>query len=138
MFFPSIRGSVYKLCSSQSQIASMLPKVNLLQPAKIAQPRCFHMLAPILTNTRANTFLTQQNTPKMLAAPSLPQLIQTCGMKSKDSVRRRCQDCYLVVRQGILYNMCKTHPRHKQMKKHLKAKFTWMLSHASQSKVRPW
>lgn len=136
MFLQSIRGGVYKLCSSQ--ITSVIPKVNILQATKIPQPRCFHMFAPIQMNTIANNCLGQQSAPKMLTVPNVPQLIQSCGMKARMSVRRRCRDCYLVVRGAVLYNMCPTHPRHKQMKKHPKLGHIWILSHATQSKIRPW
>jgi|Transcript_41211 large subunit ribosomal protein L36 len=34
-------------------------------------------------------------------------------MKVKSSVRRRCEDCYIVRRGKINYNYCRTHGRHK-------------------------
>ena len=35
-------------------------------------------------------------------------------MKVKSSVKRICNDCYLVRRKRRLYVMCRSHPRHKQ------------------------
>uniref|UniRef100_A0A8C5EZA8 Ribosomal protein n=2 Tax=Gouania willdenowi TaxID=441366 RepID=A0A8C5EZA8_GOUWI len=36
------------------------------------------------------------------------------GMKTKSALKRRCKDCFFVVRRGRLFVFCKTHPRHKQ------------------------
>ncbi|KAL0962110.1 hypothetical protein UPYG_G00335790 [Umbra pygmaea] len=38
----------------------------------------------------------------------------SAGMKTRTSLRRRCKDCFFVVRRGRLFVFCKTHPRHKQ------------------------
>lgn len=70
--------------------------------------------------------------------PNLQTVIQNCGLKIKGIVKRRCKDCYMVMREGRLYNMCKTHGRHKQAAMAKKPINTWILSHATQSKVRPW
>lgn len=71
---------------------------------------------------------------------SVPQtyLNQTCGFKVKGQLRRRCKDCYFVMRQQRLFVICKTNPRHKQMSVVKDERNTWILSHATQSKVRPW
>ena len=34
--------------------------------------------------------------------------------KTVSSLKKRCEDCYIVRRGKITYNYCKTHPRHKQ------------------------
>lgn len=68
----------------------------------------------------------------------LPQYQQTCGLKVKGKLRRRCKDCHFVIRQQRMYVICKTHPRHKQMSMKTKEKNTWILTHAMQSKVRPY
>lgn len=60
------------------------------------------------------------------------------GFKVKGRLRRRCKDCYFVMREGRLYNICKTHPRHKQMSMVKKEKNTWILTDATQSKIRAW
>ncbi|XP_023831112.1 39S ribosomal protein L36, mitochondrial-like [Salvelinus namaycush] len=36
------------------------------------------------------------------------------GMKTKSALKRRCKDCFFVVRRGRLFVFCKAHPRHKQ------------------------
>lgn len=76
--------------------------------------------------------------PSILQIQNSPQLMQSCGFKVKGRLRRRCKDCYFVVREGRMYNICKTHPRHKQMAMKKKDKNTWILTHAMQSKVRPY
>lgn len=63
---------------------------------------------------------------------------QTCGFKVKGKLRKRCKDCYFVMREQRLYVICNTHPRHKQMSVVKDKRNTWILSHATQSKVRPW
>lgn len=63
---------------------------------------------------------------------------QTAGFKVKGRLKKRCKDCYFVVRQARLYVICPTHPRHKQMAMQKKDYNTWILTHATQSKVRPY
>lgn len=35
-------------------------------------------------------------------------------MKVQTSVKKRCSDCYIVKREGVLRVYCKKNPRHKQ------------------------
>lgn len=72
------------------------------------------------------------------SACSSPMLQQTAGFKLKRVLKRRCKDCYFVVRENRMHIICKTHPRHKQMAIQKPAKSTWILTHATQSPVRPW
>ncbi|KAK9746265.1 Ribosomal protein L36 [Popillia japonica] len=83
------------------------------------------------------TKLQQIYQHNLLAIPSV-SLNQTCGFKVKGRLRKRCKDCYFVMRQQRLYVICNTHPRHKQMSPVKDERNTWMLSHATQSKIRPW
>lgn len=73
-----------------------------------------------------------------LISPVNLQIIQTCGFKVKGRLKKRCKDCYFVMRRERNYVICKTHPRHKQMAMKKDADKTWILSHATQSPVRPW
>ncbi|XP_049874401.1 39S ribosomal protein L36, mitochondrial [Pectinophora gossypiella] len=82
-------------------------------------------------------FSSFQNTRQLLA-PSTTLINQVCGFKVKGRVRRRCEACYFVVRDGRMYVICPKHPRHKQMAMRPKPHNTWILTHASQSRVRPW
>lgn len=71
-------------------------------------------------------------------APVTSIVTQIAGMKVKGRLKRRCKDCYFVSRQERLYVICPTHPRHKQMSMKKKDCNTWILTHATQSKVRPY
>lgn len=77
------------------------------------------------------------NQPKLLPTFT-PSVNPVCGFKVKGKVRRRCKSCYFVRRQERLYIICPEHPRHKQMAQMQKPYNTWILTHASQSKLRPW
>lgn len=81
--------------------------------------------------------LSTHNTLNFLQ-PILPMYNSICGMKAKVALERRCKDCYFVVRKERLFVQCKTHPRHKQMQIKKKEYKTWILTAASQSKVRGW
>jgi len=58
------------------------------------------------------------------------------GFKVKGNLKRRCKDCYIVVRQERGYVICPTHPRHKQMSMKKRDYKSWILTHATQSKER--
>ena len=73
-----------------------------------------------------------------LLTPKIPIISQSCGFKVKGKLKRRCKDCYFVVRERRMYVVCETHPRHKQMAMKAPDKCRWTISHASQTKVRPW
>ncbi|CAG7717912.1 unnamed protein product, partial [Allacma fusca] len=60
------------------------------------------------------------------------------GMKILGKVKRRCKDCQLVWKDGILYNFCKTRPRHKQMLKPQYWENQRIITHASSGNKRPW
>jgi len=76
------------------------------------------------------------NTP--LLQPSMMTITAQRGMKQVGNCKRRCKDCYYVVRQERLFVMCKTHPRHKQMSMKKRQKNTWILTDATQSIQRAW
>lgn len=83
------------------------------------------------------TFLTSINKNRLLAITT-PLVNQSCGFKVKGRLKRRCKDCYFVVREERTYVICKTHPRHKQMSMKADEDKSWILTHATQSKVRPF
>lgn len=80
----------------------------------------------------------QDSAKSALLTCATPSLTQTSGFKVMGKVRLRCKDCYFVRRQERLYVICKTHGRHKQMASVKSPRNTWILSHATQGKVRPW
>ncbi|XP_016971359.2 39S ribosomal protein L36, mitochondrial [Drosophila rhopaloa] len=71
-----------------------------------------------------------------LLTPSFSLLQQVAGFKVKGNLKRRCKDCYIVVRQERGYVICPTHPRHKQMSMKKRDYKSWILTHATQSKER--
>ncbi|XP_013190615.1 large ribosomal subunit protein bL36m [Amyelois transitella] len=73
-----------------------------------------------------------------LLSPWTPMISSICNFKVKGRVRRRCKSCYFVVRDERMYVICPKFPRHKQMAMKPKPHNTWILTHASQSRVRPW
>jgi len=79
-----------------------------------------------------------KNEGLQLLTPKVPILLSSCGFKVKKKLKRRCKDCYFVVRQGRVFVICKTHPRHKQMSMKAPDEVNWILTHAMQSPVRPW
>uniref|UniRef100_A0A182Y2T9 Ribosomal protein n=1 Tax=Anopheles stephensi TaxID=30069 RepID=A0A182Y2T9_ANOST len=76
--------------------------------------------------------------PHFLQARLVPLLNLVSGFKVKGRLKRRCKDCYFVMRQERLYVICKTHPRHKQMSMKKHDRNTWILTDATQGKVRAW
>lgn len=76
--------------------------------------------------------------PTVLLGGVSSLLQQVATLKVKGRLRRRCKDCYIVLRQQRAYVMCPTHGRHKQMSMKKREKSTWILTHATQSKVRPY
>lgn len=94
----------------------------------------FHLLAKQTTINSA----TNQCFESKLLIPISPLIVPNCGFKVKGRLKRRCKDCYFVVRQKRLFVICETHPRHKQMSMIPKEKNTWILTHATMGKVRQW
>lgn len=60
------------------------------------------------------------------------------GMKYKGRVKRRCKDCFLMYVNGMLYNLCKTHPRHKAGLKPPYFVNQRILTHAMSTPKRPY
>lgn len=82
--------------------------------------------------------LQRKTTDRNLLAAFTPVFNPVCSFKVKGRVRRRCKSCYIVVRDERFYNICPKYGRHKQMSMKPKPLTTYVLTHASQSPVRPW
>lgn len=117
---------VFSLARTLSTIGAALSARNVIAPA----------LPTKLIQQRFCTI--QNNDSKKILAPTSPMINLVCGFKIKGRVRRRCKDCYFVVRDGRMHVICPKHPRHKQKAMRKKPHNTWILTHASQSPVRPW
>lgn len=134
----------YMFCRMWRQLSKL---TKLLQPATLnpansllsassCMIRNFSLLSsntvtPCITSA-SNNMITSFLQPKSFA------LNFDRGMKQLGRLKRRCKDCYFVMRHERLYVFCKTHPRHKQMAMKKKAKNTWLLTDATQSKKRAW
>lgn len=126
MFAHSLRNII-----SISSMATKAVLSNTNSAGNLFQ-RSFH----ILSWPKTNANLVCQ--PKLLTPIGNPQLNQVAGFKVKGVVKRRCRDCYLIAIEGRVYNLCPTHPRHKQMSMKKKAKSEYIVTHATQHKIRPW
>jgi large subunit ribosomal protein L36 len=126
--FTSLRSTVWKT-GALKLIQNMLPRHD-------AQRSYFGITKSFSLINTNSTGLKNESLP--LLTPKVPILSSTCGFKVKKVLKRRCKDCYFVVRRGRMYVMCKTHPRHKQMAMKAPAEARWILTYACQSRIRPW
>lgn len=106
-------------------VCGLRKTLSLLPQHRFASPIDVDRCVGILCNTSPST-----------ATPALSQ--PSCGFKLKHVLKRRCKDCYFVVRENRLHVICKTHPRHKQLAITKHEKSTWILTHATQSPIRPY
>jgi large subunit ribosomal protein L36 len=127
--FNSLRSAVWKT-GALKLIQNMLSIRHEAQRSYFGITKFFSL---ITTNSIG---LNNESLP--LLTPKVPILSSCCGFKVKKVLKRRCKDCYFVVRHGRMYVICKTHPRHKQMAMKAPAKTHWILTHACQSRIRPW
>lgn len=97
--------------------------------SQILTKRAFHLLQKPTLNVSS-----MENALK----PVRVSIVPSCGLKVRGMLHRRCKDCYFVRREEIWYVMCKTHPRHKQVQMKAHERKSWILSHATQGKIRPW
>lgn len=113
----------------------------------ISLTRGFHIMtrpsgiAASTTCTPGHSTIGQQLVSKTasvgsLLAPFNALIEQVAGFKVKGRLKRRCKDCYIVIRQERGYVICPTHPRHKQMAMKKRDYKSWILTHATQSKER--
>lgn len=77
--------------------------------------------------------LHKNNSNDLLCVPfqhrlCLPFLNQNRGLKYKDVLTKRCDDCYFQKIEDRWYVFCKTHPRHKQAQK-IDMQDKWIVTH---------
>ncbi|XP_031635337.1 uncharacterized protein LOC116348456 [Contarinia nasturtii] len=99
--------------------------------------RLIHAIQPLKSTQGIYDINLANKSPGLLASTNV-QYTQTCGMKVLGKVHRRCKDCCMMLKNGIMYNYCKAHPRHNQRAKTARPKSTWILTGVTRSKVRPW
>lgn len=125
------------LRSVHQVIESIVPKILTIGTVQNVLVRRLHYISDRQKLNYSPNSGFSHNTPSFLQ-PVLPIYNSVCGLKAKGRLERRCKDCYFVCRQERWYVMCKTHPRHKQVKIKKRDYKTWILTSASQSPIRGW
>lgn len=115
-----------------SKLIQPIVHANFLQTS-----RTISILSSIINRQQSNSWKNQIGARPLLQ-PSVALVNNERGMKQMGNCKRRCKDCYFVVRYERLYVMCKTHPRHKQMAMKKRVHNTWILTDATQSTKRAW
>jgi large subunit ribosomal protein L36 len=127
--FTSLRFTIWK--------TGALKLMQNMSPIWHDTQRSYYGITKALSLITMNSMVVK-NEGSQLLTPTVPVLSFSCGFKVKQKLKRRCKGCYFVVRRGRLYVICETHPRHKQMSMKAPDEVHWIISHASQSRVRPW
>eukprot|EP00066_Takifugu_rubripes_P018056 XP_011607322.1 PREDICTED: 39S ribosomal protein L36, mitochondrial [Takifugu rubripes] len=108
-----------------SRHLAQMSKFNLTSSPTVHAFRCLYSLttAPraLVSSVKRSSIQSCSCSPTPESAPSLlgqcqhvPCIQPSAGMKTKSALKRRCKDCFFVVRRGRLFVYCKTNPRHKQ------------------------
>lgn len=118
-------------------VGSIAPKLFAVEPfARIINRNIHHMCSKQYSYSLSNIY-TKQSCSALLQ-PSSTTYNLTCGLKMKTILHRRCRSCIVLWRNDRKYVMCKAKPRHNQVQRKKQEYKTWILTHASQSKVREW
>lgn len=136
--FANLVRNVISTCGKRATTLVPLTGSAIESNARLAAGNILSRSLHILSGVKPAVNVQLMNVPGLLSPATSPQLMQSCGMKVKGRLKRRCRDCYFVSRGGRLFNMCPTHPRHKQMSIRVHPRVNWIVTHATQSKVRPW
>jgi len=118
-------------------INNILPRIWTVGTIQSESIRRFHYICDRQKLNCIPRSLSTHNTSSLLQ-PVSPMYNSVCGLKARGSLQLRCKDCYFLCKDERWYVMCKTHPRHKQVKIKKKDYKTWILTWASQSKIRGW
>lgn len=73
----------------------------------------------------------------MFLKPAVSMLSHSRGMKYKDVVKKRCQHCYIIYKDGRKFNYCKVKPRHNHGSKVPKDIARLIITHRTWGK-RAW
>lgn len=125
------------LIRSMDQAINILPKILTIGTIQSELTRKIHYICDKQKFNYLSSSLSIHNT-SFLLQPILPIYNLIYGLKTKGCLQLRCKDCYFLCKNERWYVMCKTHPRHKQVKMKKREYKTWILTWASQSKVRGW
>ncbi|XP_022186346.2 39S ribosomal protein L36, mitochondrial [Nilaparvata lugens] len=120
--------TIFKLV--QQKLAPSISRVGTYQ--KIVE-RSFHAFSQPVTQIAVKPV----DRP-LLSAGQQIYLIPCCGFKYKDVLKKRCRDCFVVVKDRQAMVLCNTHPRHKMKRIMPKEKDTWIVTHHTTGKFREW
>lgn len=130
--FAVLKNSVH---GCQARLGSMLFKLHA--PKAVCTDRSFHVMPS--QPSALNTTGRQITATTQLLAPLQPcNLTQSRGLLLVARAYRKCKFCYLMMINGVMHNHCTVHGRHKHQVKKKKPKDTWVITHAMQTKKRPW
>lgn len=124
------------LRSVYQTIDSMVPKILTIPTTQSVLTRKIHYMCN-REKLSSLSNLSSHNTCFLLQ-PELPVYNSVCGLKMKGRLQLRCKDCYYLCKNERWYVMCKTHPKHKQVQFKKREYKTWIITWASQSKIRGW
>lgn len=116
-------------------INSMVPKILTIPTTQNVLAHKFHYMC---SREKSNSLSDLSNHSTRFLQPVLPMYNSVCGLKVKGRLQLRCKDCYYYCKNERWYVLCNTHPRHKQVQMKKREYKTWLLTWASQSKVRGW
>lgn len=118
----------------------LTPKLHYLKP----QLECYlfrrsvHIIQSFGAVKNINSLGIVQKNSSILGPVQNIQYMQTRGLNYVGKVHRVCKDCHMMLREGVMYNYCKAHPRHNQKAKTKRPKNTWILTGVTTGNVRPW
>lgn len=131
--------SLFPIQKVPLSVASLIQPSNQITNGLLS--RSYHMLSMKSQPNPIGGSLTSSSSSSsstILTSTIVPQLTQSCGFKVVGKVHRRCRDCNMMVINGVIYNHCKTHPRHKQRQRITKKNNTWTLTAVQTGTKRPW
>ncbi|CAK9833839.1 54S ribosomal protein c83.06c, mitochondrial [Anthophora retusa] len=118
-------------------IGSIGPKIPSMESFTTIINRNMHYICNKKNPYSLSNMCTNIINPVLLQ-PSLPMYNLIRGLKMKTILHKRCKYCLKLWVNGRMYIKCKAHPRHNQVQRKKQEYNTWILTHATQSKVREW
>lgn len=120
-------------------VALLIQPYNQIKSGLLS--RSHHILSMRLQQNPIGGSITSSSSSSgstILTSTIIPQMTQNCGLKIVGKVHRRCKDCRMMIVNGVIFNHCKTHPRHKQRQRLTRENNTWILTAVQQTKKRSW
>lgn len=100
--------------------------------------RSLHIIQSIGAVSNTTSLEYDQKNASILSPVQNIQYMQTRGLKHVGKVHRLCKDCHMMLREGVMYNYCKLHPKHNQKARTKRPKNTWILTGVTTGTIRSW